>query len=110
MNLYNKSDAQLALEFGERIQLLRLNKNITQQAVAEEVGCTIKTIAALEKGRGKLETLFAVLRALQGLEHLDAFLPPVEISPIDLLKRKGHLRKRARPESHSSKSEENLDW
>jgi len=50
----------------------------------------------LENGRGStLGTLIAVLRELDALHELDAFIPEVEVSPIEVLKTQGKQRKRA---------------
>lgn len=89
------TDDAIATELGSRIRALRLRKNITQQALAESAALSLNTIKALETGNGKISTLIAVLRELNTLDALDAFIPEVPISPIQLAKRQGKARRRA---------------
>lgn len=54
------------------------------------------TVARAERGhRPTLETVIRILRALNRVESLDAFLPPPLISPLELASLSGRERKRA---------------
>jgi putative transcriptional regulator len=81
---YTASDSQILKELGERLRSLRLNQDMTQEELAERALVSRSTIKSLEKGRGKLSTLVAVLRELQALQQLDQFIPPVAISPLQM--------------------------
>ena len=88
-------DAVLA-EFGERIARTRLERNLTQRALAEEAGVARKVVHAMEAGQEfKVRSLIRVLRALGLLEGLDRLVPEPAESPIELLRLHGKQRKRA---------------
>lgn len=97
MNFYSLSDKGILRELGMRIKRRRLNRNIPQQELADMSGLGRTTISDLEQGKpfGML-TLIKILRALEGLEELDSFLPDPGISPLQLAKMKGKKRRRAR--------------
>lgn len=89
------TDAAILEAMGNRIKALRLRKNLRRKDVAINSGLSIDTIKRLEGGSGRLVTLIAVLRVLDALDHLDSFIPPVGIDPINLAKLKGKKRQRA---------------
>ena len=71
------SPSARARQLGERIRSLRLQRNITQAALAESIGVSRPTMASLEKnGRGTIETLAATLYALGRESEFDALLLP----------------------------------
>jgi transcriptional regulator with XRE-family HTH domain len=71
------SPSARARQLGERIRSLRLQRNITQAALAASIGVSRPTMAALEKkGRGTIETLAATLYALGRESEFDALLLP----------------------------------
>lgn len=95
MNIHGMTDDAIALELGARIQRQRLNRNKTQDQIAEEVGVSKPTIIQLERGQGKLTTLISVMRALGMLDQVDQIVPEVPASPIQVYKMAGAVRKRA---------------
>ncbi len=42
--------SQLKITFGKRLQLLRVEAEITQEELADEVGVTIESISNMERG------------------------------------------------------------
>lgn len=116
MSIYAVSDAATAREIGWQIETIRLEKNISQQAVADEAGISRMTYFKLTNGSCNLVNLVAVLRALDELELLAQFFTERLPSPVELLKRKGKHRKRAtgiRGKAGSRNEEsvnEALDW
>ncbi|MBD8511240.1 helix-turn-helix domain-containing protein [Photobacterium sp. WH77] len=109
MNYHDLTPMALAELIGERIQTYRLNANMTQQEIAEITGLNRTTIKNVESGRCKVETLMATMLALGIVDHLDSFLPPIDLSPIQLAKMKGYQRVRAsnrRKPSNKTKSPE----
>ncbi|MCU7938624.1 MAG: helix-turn-helix domain-containing protein [gamma proteobacterium symbiont of Bathyaustriella thionipta] len=94
-NLYSMSDLAIAKEIGQRIEQLRLEANISQETIAEELGITTKTYRNLKNGKTKFELLIGVLRVLNSLELVERFIPESTFSPIELMKLKGKQRQRA---------------
>jgi putative transcriptional regulator len=82
---------------GERLEALRLSKNINQSTLAAEAGVSRRTITRLENGEGiSLDTLIRVMRALGVVERLDILLPDPDVRPVERVRLKGRERKRAR--------------
>lgn len=110
MDFYTLSDKYIEKELGHRIKALRLGKNITQKELAEATTLSLNSIKSLESGRGKLSTLIAVLRELGALDHLDNFIPEISISPMQLAKMQGHVRKRASGERLKTRVKDDPQW
>lgn len=110
MDFYAHSDKYIEQELGNRLKALRLQKNVTQQALAEATTLSLNSIKALESGRGKLSTIIAVLRELGALEQLDNFIPEISISPMQLVKMQGRARMRASGERAKSQEQDEPEW
>ncbi len=110
MDFYTLSDKQIEKELGQRVKALRLRKNVTQKSLAEATTLSLNSIKSIESGRAKLSTFIAVLRELEALDHLDNFIPEISISPIQLSKMQGHVRKRASGERIKSDVEDESEW
>jgi len=82
-------------ELGERLAGARLERNLTQAALAEEAGVAKRTVERLESGQAatQLSGFVRVCRALGLLERLDALVPEGTASPIAQLQ--GRKRQRA---------------
>jgi transcriptional regulator with XRE-family HTH domain len=79
------SNPQIEQEVGKRLKNRRLDMNLNQSEVAERSGVSRRTITAIENGEGStLATLIALLRALNALDTLEAFLPDPGPSPLAL--------------------------
>ncbi|MCP5145762.1 MAG: helix-turn-helix domain-containing protein [Gammaproteobacteria bacterium] len=90
------TDEAILAELGSRITSRRLELQLTQAAVAEQAGIAKRTLERMEAGEtSQLVTLIRVLRVLDATAGLDTLLPAPEARPMDLLKRKGKVRKRA---------------
>ncbi len=96
MNFNTLSDQAIEQEVGRRLKDLRLRKNMQQQELADKACLHRNAISNIENGKGtRLATLVAVLRELDSLDSLDAFIPEIAISPLQAVKMKGLKRKRA---------------
>jgi len=96
MNLYGMSDSAIMKELGQRLRRRRLNRNMTQLELAEKAGLARFSVSQMENGANfNCLTLVKVLRILECLDELDAFLPSPGISPLQLAKMQGKTRKRA---------------
>ena len=97
MNWKRKTDKVILIELGNRIRQKRIQKRFKQSDLAQRSGISLYTLQKMEHGHSyNVSTLLQVLRALNELEQLEHFMPPVEISPIDLLNSKERISQRVR--------------
>ncbi len=109
MNFQTMTNSAIAAELGNRLEHLRLERNMTQIELADEIGITAKSYRQLIAGGGKLENMIAALRALNCLQQLDNFLPEAPLSPLQQLKLRGKQRQRARPFKYPRTSEQTAE-
>ena len=95
MSFDGMTDQAVAAEIGQRIDQLRLERNMTQQQIADAVGLSRVSYAKLVAGQAKFANVIAVLRALDQLALLESFVPQAVFSPLEQLKMKGKQRQRA---------------
>ena len=96
MDFKAMSDNAVQVELAGRLQRERLNQNLSQRELAERAGISLRTLKYLEGGRGvSMPTMIRVLRALDRLDRLSAFLAEAGPSPIQLARMKGRERRRA---------------
>ncbi len=118
MNFDAMTDQAVAAEIGQRIDQLRLERNMTQQQIADTVGLSRVSYAKLVTGQAKFANVIAVLRALDQLALLESFVPEAVFSPLEQLKMKGKQRQRASGSRGGAASaviddpdkNETLDW
>lgn len=91
------TDEAVLRELGQRIAALRLARNLTQAALAEEAGVSRRTIIRLESGAvaAQLSAFLRVCRVLGLLQQLDALVPEPAPSPLAQLELEGRKRQRA---------------
>lgn len=88
-------DAILEL-LGRRVAAARVRQNLTQAAVAEQAGVAKRTLEAIEAGgSSRLVSLVRVLRVLGLLDGLDAVVPELGPSPLELWQSGRPRRQRA---------------
>jgi transcriptional regulator with XRE-family HTH domain len=107
------ADPEIVNEICQAVKQMRINKNISQQQIADIAGLDRTTISRMESGRAvNLLTLVTVLRALDKLDILNVFKPEQVISPIKLLKEEEKKRKRASKKRKNVKknAEEDSIW
>ena len=101
----------IATELGDRVRIARLNADLTQKELAEKAGISVKAITNSEKGKSTLESLVAILVALEMTEQLNSFIPKQQISPVQLAKLQGKKRQRASgTHKETSKSKDTPSW
>ena len=110
MSIYGKSDLEILRSISSRIKRRRLDKNLSQQELADKAGLNRTTIRDVELGKPfGIMTMIQILRALSALEELEGFLPESGISPLQLVKMKGKERRRASPKKQPSNKGES-EW
>jgi transcriptional regulator with XRE-family HTH domain len=82
-----RTTAEAEATLGDHLRRLRIDSGITQEQLADRADLSVKSVRALETGRGsKLSTLIRVLRVLDRDDWLDALHPEPEASPMRLLR------------------------
>jgi transcriptional regulator with XRE-family HTH domain len=93
---YSMSDGAILNQLGQQIKQMRLNKNMTQAQIAVHSGLSRSAVSDMEnKGQGSMITFIQILRSLERLEILNHFITEAPISPIQIAKLHGKIRKRA---------------
>jgi len=83
-------------EIGKRIRNRRLERNYTQQSIADSIGISRLTVRNIEDGKPvSMLHFIEVLRSLGALESIDELLPSELPSPILLLKQQKKMKRRA---------------
>ena len=96
-----------AQSFGkaQRCELLEMAQ------LAEEAGVSKRTVERVEAGGStQMVTIVRIFRVLNLLGELDRLVPQAGPRPLDLLKRKGKVRKRASSSRHEQVIEEEWSW
>jgi|ERR1044072_1016929 transcriptional regulator with XRE-family HTH domain len=90
------NDQTILKEIGERMSMLRLNRNLTQAELAEKSGVSKRTVERLEAGKAVQTTsLIRLFRSLDLLNAFEATIPKPIPSPVAQIKLQGKTRKRA---------------
>jgi len=91
------TDITVLKELGERLARLRLDRNLTQNALALQAGVALSTLQRLETGTKaiELQTFLRICRALGVMERFDLLIPEQTPSPMAMLKLHGRKRQRA---------------
>lgn len=99
------SDAVITALF-ERIEKIRLSRNISQAALAKEAGVSRSTMTRLARGQSiSVDSFVRIMQALGLADHLAALLPNPGVRPVERIRLDGNERRRA-----SSKRKDPGDW
>lgn len=105
------ADELILTELGERVTHVRLDRQLTQAQLAEQAGVAKRTVERIEAGASaQSSSLIRILRVLGLLPNLDRLVPETGPGPMDQLRRKGKIRKRASSCRDSETSDEPWSW
>lgn len=102
------TDEAVLAELGDRVAQCRIDRQLTQAALADAAGVSKRTVERIEGGASaQLSSLIRVLRVLELMPGLDQLVPAAEPRPMDWLERQGKKRQRA---SGARAEERAADW
>lgn len=100
----NQTIAEMEVGLGEKIKLLRLNKNLDQKTLAARAGVSVRALRNLESGAGTtVKTLLSIVRALGRESWLDTVAPVPTVNPLTFTSR-AMPRQRARSKGKVGKT------
>ncbi|MBM4205305.1 MAG: helix-turn-helix transcriptional regulator [Gammaproteobacteria bacterium] len=110
MNLDSASSNQIESALCQRLDAIRLAHNLTQEALANRAGISLRTLGRLLRGEGTtLDSFIRVLAALGLQGNLETLLPDPAIRPVDRVK-KIFSRRRARPTAEDREAPASWQW
>ncbi len=91
------TDDAVLRELGQRLERLRLARNLSQEELGRSAGVSRATIIRVERGESvQLSTIVKLWRALDLLDEIDAAIPDRLDSPIAEVERESRHRERRR--------------
>ncbi|MBQ7631135.1 MAG: helix-turn-helix transcriptional regulator [Paludibacteraceae bacterium] len=94
---YFMTNEALLRYIGQQMRQMRINAMMSQQQLADRSGVSRATVVQIENGKGiKMESMIALLRAMNKLELLNNFETQAVISPLLIAKQEGKTPKRIR--------------
>lgn len=106
------TDEAVLQELGARLARLRIERNLTQAALAEQAGVSKRTLERLEAGAvaTQLSGFLRVCRSLGVLEAFETVLPSTAPGPMARLRHGPRQRKRASGRRAAGSSDEPWSW
>ena len=105
------TDEAILSELGRRIARRRLALSLTQARVAEEAGVSKRTVERMESGASaQMLSFIRVLRVLDLLPGFEQLIPDTGPSPMDLLRNRGKVRRRAPRRTVTRETEQTWTW
>ncbi|WP_373530915.1 helix-turn-helix transcriptional regulator [Vampirovibrio sp.] len=105
-------DEAVLAELGSRIARYRLNRDMTQEALAKAAGISIITLKRIENGEHatNIVNIISLLRALKLLDNLELILPSEPVSPLQQMRTQKKSRKRASSRPKNTAQEPIWTW
>ena len=90
INFQSASSEVIIAALGQRLDEIRLSRNISQAHLAEQAGVSRSTLTRLADGKPvSLDSFVRVIQALQLTDQLAALLPQPSIRPVDRVRLDG---------------------
>ena len=107
----NMTDEAILEEIGRRLARRRIELDLTQAALAGQAGVAKRTLERVEAGAtAQFSTIIRLFRALDLVSALDQVLPQARPGPIEIMARKGKMRRRASSAKTASEPDETWTW
>lgn len=95
-----QTPSEIAANIADRARVRRLERNWTQEMLAERSGVALSTLRRFEqKGQISLERLLKIAVALDALDVFEELFRAPRIRSLDELEERETARQRARPEA-----------
>ncbi len=106
------TDDSILRELGGRLTNVRLERNLTQAALAEQAGVSKRTVERLESGQvaTRLSGFLRVCRTLGLLERFETVIPEATVSPMQQLRQQGRKRQRATGSKAAASAPKQWSW
>lgn len=105
------TDKAILEVLGERLSRRRIDMQLTQADLAHEAGVSKRTVERIEAGySSQTANLIRVCRVLDLVSGLDKWIPETGPSPMEIVKAKGKIRKRASSKRKKHTPDNNWSW
>jgi len=105
------SDGAILKRIGQYVKSKRIERDLTQDNVAERAAISRSTLSLLERGENiAFSNLLKILRVLDALYVLEQFQVSDQISPIQIAKEDEKRRKRASRGTRGGDNNNNWEW
>lgn len=105
------TDEAVLVEIGERISRRRIELELTQADLARQAGVAKRTVERIESGASaQMISMIRIFRVLDMLQNLERLIPETRPGPMNLLKSKGKIRKRAPKSDKQPSSQKPWTW
>ncbi len=105
------TDSAVLEELGKRLARARIAAPLTQAELADRAAVGKRTVERIETGKSvQLISLIRVLRVLDLLDAFDAIGPEEGPSPMEMLERRGKVRRRVSSRSSRAKNVAEKPW
>ena len=105
------TDSAILAEIGRRLARRRVDLQLSQEHAAKQAGLGKRTLERIEAGKSaQFSSLLRLFRVLDLLHDLERAIPEVKPSPMDLLKHRRKMRKRATKKGRTATEGKRWTW
>ncbi|BBO85796.1 transcriptional regulator [Desulfosarcina ovata subsp. sediminis] len=105
------TDDAILAELGFRMARCRIDRQLTQAALAHQAGVSKRTVERIEAGASaQMVSVIRICRVLDLVAGIDQWIPQPDPRPMDLVARKGRTRQRASSSRKTQGADEPWTW
>ncbi|WP_319524111.1 helix-turn-helix domain-containing protein [uncultured Desulfosarcina sp.] len=105
------TDEAILEALGKRLSRQRIDMQLTQADLAHEAGVSKRTVERIEAGySSQTANLIRICRVLDLVSGFEQWLPETGPSPMEMVKIKGKVRKRASSKRKKRTPDNNWSW